>query len=467
MSGGSLAPGPVLVPARGPTRVLPAEGWPIVGVLWGFAVVWALGLANLVWPLVGALTALSLIVRRDVARPPGVGVYLLFLGLLVPSGLLVLTSTRGLVWAFRAATYAASGILFVHAYNLPERVMPPRRIANALAAYWGVIVLGGLMAFVLPGVGFTSPVELLLPGALTSQDFVAQLLEVRFSQIHDFLGFDVSRPAAPFVYTNVWGSNLAAVTAMLAAWASLGGSGRRRLAVAGFAVAIVPIVQSLNRGLWLSLAIGVVYVAVRQAMRRDVRALLLIVAAAATLVVAVLATPLGDLVTARAEDGHSDERRLTLYSASIEATLDRPLMGNGGPVDVPTLPADAPPAGTHGQLWLLLVSHGIPATIAFFAFFGVVIWRTRHAPTGSFAFWTNTMLVITVSQVAVYALIPNQLPVVMLATGIALREEDARRRAEAEARRATATAPLLARADVRGMARDRHLPAPTDRRASS
>lgn len=418
------------LPRRRTVPRLP-DGWMILGVLWGFSLMWALGMTNMIWTAIALPMAVELMMRRKVRMPPLSGLWLIFLALLMPSVVMVLGSTSGLVWGFRVATYAAGGVIFVYAFNLDPVRFSTRRLVNAFAAYWGTIVIFGVVALIKPDISFPSGLELLLPRGLATQPFVAQLIPARVSQVHDFIGFAVARPAAPFVYTNNWGANLALASAPFVVWATTRGRLRRPVALTAVAIASVPIVLSLNRGLWLSLSLGIVYAAMRQAARTDVRQLVGLLAAGAFVGLLVVATPLGELVALRAEAGHSDDRRLELYTASVEATLDHPIVGNGGPVAIDELPDDAPPAGTHGQIWLLLVSHGIPATVAFLAFMGMVLLRTWRAPSDSFAFWTNVMFVMALSQMAVYALIPSQLPVLMLAAGVALRDLEVRQPAQA------------------------------------
>jgi hypothetical protein len=124
------------------------------------------------------------------------------------------------------------------------------------------------------------------------------------------------------------------------------------------------------------------------------------------------------------DEGHSDTRRLSLYEQSIEAAGQSPLIGHGGPIPDSRDP-NGPPVGTHGQVWLLLVSHGYPAAITFVGFLAYLLLRTRLARRENFVFWVHIMLAIAVVQMPFYFLIPSQLPVLMVAAGFALREIDA------------------------------------------
>src|SRR5690606_26540917 len=118
----------------------------------------------------------------------------------------------------------------------------------------------------------------ILPRGLVQEQFIADLIRPTVAQVHSFLGYEVARPAAPFAFTNGWGSNVALWTPFFILWASQGGRRRRVFAAAALMVALIPIVQSLNRGLWLSLGAGMAYVAVRYAIRGRARPLFMLIA---------------------------------------------------------------------------------------------------------------------------------------------------------------------------------------------
>src|ERR671939_431365 len=78
---------------------------------------------------------------------------------------------------------------------------------DALAFFWLFVVAGGFAAVLAPTFSFTTPVESILPHSLLNNAYVLAMVHPGFAQVHDFLGYPVPRPAAPFVYTNDWGSN--------------------------------------------------------------------------------------------------------------------------------------------------------------------------------------------------------------------------------------------------------------------
>src|SRR5690606_29258084 len=108
----------------------------------------------------------------------------------------------------------------------------------------------------------------MLLGPVGNIEFVARITEWRFSETHQFMGYPVPRPAAPFGSANSWGSAMGLLTPyFLKSWVIGVAPQRRRLGILLGLVGIYPILISVNRGLWLSLAVGGAYYAARKALR--------------------------------------------------------------------------------------------------------------------------------------------------------------------------------------------------------
>ena len=115
----------------------------------------------------------------------------------------------------------------------------------------------------------------------------------------------------------------------------------------------------------------------------------------------VFVTPLGELVFDRLDTGHSDDRRTDLVGQSIETTMESPVLGHGGPVPDPDSPTRAP-IGTHGQLWLLSVSHGIVGAALYIFALGFFWLRTLRGGERQLAFWTNVSVFVALVQLPFY-----------------------------------------------------------------
>ncbi|HYN96465.1 MAG TPA: hypothetical protein VES42_21700 [Pilimelia sp.] len=424
---------------------LPA--WPLAGLLLLYPLWWALGLGVLIFPLL-AVPMAGLLVRahnagRSVRVPPGFGLWLVFLATLVvglatlgadPAGTLPGGAGGRLVGAvFRLSQYGALTVLLLYAGNLSEAELPRRRLVRLLGWLFVVTVAGGLLGVFAGRFEFTSPVELVLPAGIRNDSFVQSLVHPYAAQIMDLVGGASPRPAAPWGYTNTWGNNfcLLVVWFFAAVW---GGATRQRtrvLALACLAVSVLPVVHSLNRGLWIGLGVIATYVAVRLAMHGRPWAVGTLLAATGLLAAALAITPLGDVVGKRLDNGKSNGVRMYLTERAVAGVWDSPVIGFGstrttlGGRNSITV-GESPDCercgnftvGGNGQLWQLLFAHGLAGTAAYLGFFGYGLWRFRRDRTalglagsaaivGSFAamFWYNALVTPLAFLFLAYALL--------------------------------------------------------------
>ena len=173
------------------------------------------------------------------------------------SGLQLHSGTKILTFGYRYSLYAGAAVLFLYVYNLPRAGRLDTKVLRILTVFWMVVVAGGYAGLLLRSSTFTPPLEHLVPDGLRSKAFVQELVQPVFAEVTNFLGYPVPRPAAPFTYTNEWGGNIAALTPVAFAAAAAAGRGpRRRVIIAVLIASVVPMVVSLNRGMFLSLASG-------------------------------------------------------------------------------------------------------------------------------------------------------------------------------------------------------------------
>lgn len=408
-------------PARRPQPGSLPPGWPLWVLLLWVPLTWALGLSSLMWLAVAVPMTLWLWTQPPLYRPAGLGFWLLFLSWMLLSATQLADLAAAVAFGYRMTAYIAGAVMLVYMFNMPRRSVSDGRILTAFAVYWSFVILAGLCALVLPSLSFHSPFERLLPGGVVAIPFVHELVHPVLANVQDFLGYAVARPSAPFTFTNEWGSVVALLMPLYWFWLTQQAPGAKRVLGSVFlVVALVPVIVSLNRGLWISLAAGLLYAGARLALRGQVRPLRNIVVVFACLGVLLVWTPLGGLATDRVETGHSDESRETLYSESIAGIQSSPLLGYGGPVRQAGR-SDRPPVGTHGQVWLVGFSHGIPALLCFLAFMLTIVVRTATAPSGSVAFWVHVVFVIALVQLPLYTFVPAQMSLLMIAAGWALR----------------------------------------------
>jgi polysaccharide biosynthesis protein PslJ len=398
--------------------------WPLVFLFVAFPVWWLIGVSAFIWPVIAAPMLLALVWRGRTRAPVAFALWLAFVSWVFLSGLQLSSGTTILTFVYRFLLYCAAGVLFLYVYNMPRSAWLDAKVLRILTVFWMVVVAGGYAGILLRSHTFTPPIDYLLPAGLRDKPFVQELVQPVFAQVSSVLGFPVPRPAAPFAYTNNWGGNIAVLTmAAIATIATVGPGRWRRLVLAVLFLSIVPMVFSLNRGMFLSLAIGALYVTVRLAARGRLSALAAVLALAALAVVIVALTPLGHLVgqSFASTHGQSNLTRLSLYQQASTGANASPLFGYGAP----KLPAGAPAGsgpliGTQGQFWAVLYASGYPALIFFLGFFLAVLWQTRHV-RGTGGLWLHAIPVVALAQTVVYGWLPVELQVIMVAAALAYR----------------------------------------------
>jgi O-Antigen ligase len=434
--------------------------WPVVALLAGYPLWWALGVADFAWigfaiPMAGRLLAWLLHRSRPVRLPPGMGLWAVFL-LFTVAGIVMLTLTapgtlpsplshRIVSWVVRTSSYLALTVLLLYAGNLTEAELPRRRVAGLvglLAVYATVL---GVAAMVLPGFGFTSPAELLLPHGIRSNTFIQASMHPVLAQIQDVFGTPggQSRPKAPFDYTNIWGEclSLSLPWLLVAVRGEDPGRGRRGRLVSGavLAAALVVLVYSLNRGVWLGALVAVAYLAVRLAARGRLALLGGLAAGLAVLTVLVLVSPLHGVISQRLANGKSNTIRMTLSTQAVEDALASPVLGygdtrqrQGSANSISIGPTPACPqcgqqqVGSTGQLWLLLITSGILGALLYLAFFARLAWEFRRDPT-PYGLAGGMVLLLSFCYLPAYDALPAPLGITFLSVALLWRSDQHRR----------------------------------------
>lgn len=425
--------------------------WPLTLLFLGFPLWWVLGLRTVLPIALGFVMADQLLRRRRVTLPRGFALWTLFLVWML-LGVFVLFAdapgavpgghgSRLVVFGYRVLWYFACTMVLLWVATLRESELPSRWLFQLLGYMFVVTTAGGLLGVLAPHLDFPSVLELALPHGLRSNGFVQQNVHPGVADYQRVLGTSLPRPKAPFPFANTWGSSLALFLPffVISWWRD----GRRWQRVATPFIllgALVPTVYSLNRGLWICLAVGVVAYLGLQLTRRRFGPLLIAVALLVAVAVAFLVSPLGTLFQERLAHGHSNERRGNLLVQTLTSTLQgSPVVGFGSTRDVagnftsiaggstPSCSAcGVPPLGTQGTLWFVVFAEGFVGTALFLAFFLVAFqrsWRCRTSTETACAF----VLVFFGIQLFVYDLIGTSLFVVMIAIGALWREQAGRR----------------------------------------
>ncbi len=395
-------------------------GWPLVLAIGAYPVWWLIGLELVVWPVVAGLLVLELIRRPQPLRAPrGVMLWVAFLMWTVASAVLLSGADRAAAWLYRTSHYAAVLVIVIFVASVSARALPTRRLAMALLSLYAAIVIGGYLGIVFTDIPFPSVLSLVLPGSIKGIGLVAESVNLEFGNTADFLG--VRRPSTLFAYTNAWAAALGVTTPLaLFAYRFLSTTRARAAFWLLLGSSIVPVIVSVNRGLWVSLivtgAAGLVLLAARGHLVAAVRILL----AAITAVMVVWVTPLGDFVRRRLFETPNLSTRESLLDASLALTAKSPLVGWGAPVrDELVQDSNSLSVGTHGQLWTLLVSHGAIATACYFAFFLAALIATRRV--GHDGMWLQVAVIVMLIQSPFYSSVPMPLVLGGVAVGLLTR----------------------------------------------
>lgn len=442
----SIRPATAALARPGRRRVPQGRG--LVYIVLLYPVAWVLGVGYFIWPILALPLLFSLLRQRRSVFPRGFGLWLLFLGWMLVSAVELDTKLRYALFAWRAATYLAATVLFVFVYNLPRRPAVERRVMLALVLFWAEVVLGGIAGVLFPRFAFHAPFESFAPKALLQDPTGYAYIHPALADLKSrALGFVVGRPKTFFAYTNQWGACIGVLTPFAVAFISRTRRGVARTVVLGLLVAsLFPIVISVNRGLWIALAVAFLYAAFRVPANRT-RVLSIAAVGAAVAAVLVLATPLHSLVRARVHGSatNSNATRASLYHQAIQSVEQSPLVGYGSPRPANTAVGTAyqnAHTGTQGQFFLVLFSHGIPGAVLYFGWFVLVLVRTRRKPS-PLAFAAHVAVLVSLVESPFYDFIPTTLCVVAIAAAVALRRAPVAEEARAPRLQPTPAVPAL------------------------
>ena len=369
--------------------------WPVAALLLGYPLWWALGFGGLSLIVLAVPMTVILWRRRPVRVPRGFGLWMMLIAGYLVSALMLTEMPPGtygdigagrlIGYGMRLALYLSLMIMVLYLGNLTERELPQLRLVRMLGVLFVTTVAGGLLGLLAPGFAFTSPMELVLPDWIAGNPFVQNLIHPTAAQTQKVLGYASPRPEAPFEWANAWGSNVSVLLIwFVVGWWVYGGRHRRLLAVALIALAAVPIVYSLNRGLWIGLGLAVLYLVVRVGGRTRVA----LCAAAATGALVFALSPLASLVSQRLDSPHSNDIRAFTVSATIQAATLSPVIGFGNTRNATgnhrtittgktgwCVDCGHPPLGSDGQLWLMIITQGFVGAALYVAFFAGAIRR--------------------------------------------------------------------------------------------
>ena len=381
-----------------------------------FPLWWAMGLSELIWPAFGLLMIGSLLQSQSIAIPRFAMAWVVFLLFVAASGFMLEEQQDVYSWVIRFSQYVSVGLIVPYVLTHRDRT-PARVVFGSVTALFIASVIGGYLGLLLGDFSFRSPLAYVLPGGFQANSFVRDVVNPSFADIERFLGrFEVTRPKAPFTYTNGWGAAMGLLFPFAVHDAITGFGLSRKITRVALVASVVPIMLSLNQGLWISIAAGAGYAALRAAGRGDSRVVLQLMGVGLIATIALTATPLSNTIQSDLQNPNATEDRFELYEATLSELPNSPIIGFGGPREVRE---GLPPAGTHGQLWIVLFSHGAGGALAYFAFIAGMFWSTRRYRT-NVGLWCHVVIFVSLAQAPFYGHTPQQLAIIMVAAAVGL-----------------------------------------------
>lgn len=395
-------------------------GWPLAAYFVGYPLWWLLGVTQLACITCAAVMALELGRRRRVVVPRGFGVWLLFL-LWTVSGPFVAQvvapgTTGGIAlnhyagWAYRVIMLGTGTVALVYVTTLE---LSARRVGRILSCMFLTIVAGGLLGVLAPHLSFPSLAELALPRHLDANPFIHSEVHPTPAEVQNYVGNVSLRPSAPFGYSNEWGLNFALfLPFFVRTWFAEDAGWRRVVAPLVLLVALVPVVYSLNRGLWAALLLSAVFLAVRAAIQGHVRLLATLVAVAVVVTMVILNSPLKDQLASRFSGHNSNQGRTNLQTFAVTDTwTTSPVVGFGstrrlqgsfhsiaeGGTQQCRL-CTPPAVGTQGRIWTVVFLFGFGGALLFLFFFVLTFLRHLRERTPSATMCLTVMLVSLVTM---------------------------------------------------------------------
>jgi len=406
------------VTAVGPARKeLP--GWPLTVALFGLPVFWMLGVLPFIYVGVALVMVVLMVFRRGTELIPGLLPWFAFLVWTLTSSVMVTGTGQAIGYLMRVADLVAVGVIMVYYVNARERVTP-RLVMGGLVSMWLTTVGLGLLAIAFPDTRITTPVGLLMPEGLTSNTLVSELVFPRLAEVQQPGGVEepYNRPAAPFPYANSWGVAYVLLTPVVIAFI---GMAHRRLTkvllVIALPLSVWPALETSNRGMFLGLAVVLLAMVGRLALRGRFRPALATMLATAAGAYALVASGAAAEILGRQEYSDSTSTRANVYGATIRATLESPLLGWANPQNDATIGIAI---GTQGYVWTLMFCFGFVGLGLFLVFLLGGIARTAGVVSTT-GLWLHAVLLSSAVIIFFYGLGGTQLLVVCLCLAVLLR----------------------------------------------
>ena len=429
-STGSVSTGSVATPPSGILRVrarnhpvstaqkkLPA--WPLLGLLYSFPALWALGVLQVAPLVLAAIMLFYLIIRGNVHVPGSLWVWGVFCVWVIVAALALTRSTDIIGWGLRFINILSAGIYALYYYNARSSISI-NRLLSGLATLWVTLIVLGYGGVLFPEFRLHTPMSFIMPAGFMQNPLVRDYMLPPLAEVQHPWGAPKAyiRPSAPFPYTNSWGLAYTLLTpVMLACLLRLRSIWLRIALLIGMALSTVPAIATSNRGMFIGLGISAAYVLLRQFLAAHWRAVGMGVAAIVAVVVTLFASGTVDNILGRQDYSDSTGGRAALYRATWKATLESPIIGYGAPRMEPSIGVSM---GTQGYLWTLMFCFGFMGLALFVLFMACTVASGARVKTTS-GYWLHSVPVTCCVVFIFYSFDIAQLTILMLASMVCIR----------------------------------------------
>lgn len=402
-----------------PTIGAPLPAWPILILLYGFPVVWAMGFMQFAPTVLAIIMIVLMVMRRHVLVHSTMWIWfaLMFWGLICVVS--IENPTQFLGWFQRYMNIFNVGIYTVYFFNARERI-PNHVMLGGLLTIWATVVILGYVALAFPNFRLQTPMSFLLPGSLLSNDLVKAYVLPPMAEVQLPWGVEepYNRPSAPFPYANSWGLAYALLTPVV--FSIITGVHSRLIQIAlsiAVVISLVPAVATSNRGMFIGIGAAFAYALLRLLLRGDWRAFGIGVFLFISGITYLTVSGAVEEILGRQEYSNSTGGRASLYELTFEYTQRSPLVGYGTSKMADSVGVSM---GTQGQLWALMFCFGFVGLGLFLLYVLSVLVNTWNVASLT-GMWVHSVIVAALAVVPFYSFDVIQLTVLMLTVAMMMR----------------------------------------------
>lgn len=400
-----------------PRQPLPA--WPLYTLLYGYPIIWVLGLSQFVPTILSMVMVFYMVLRRRIIFFSSHWIWLALIVWTVVCTVSLDKPTDVIAWGLRFLVIFNAGVYSVYFLNARERITSQGVMGGLISLWYTVVVLGWLALF-FSEFRLTTPMSLVMPQSLVSNELVRNYVMPPLAEVQRPWGAPEPfiRPSAPFPYANSWGLAYSFLTPVVLAMITAASRMRTKLILSlSVLVSLYPAIATSNRGMFIGLGICLAYVIFRQILAGNLKVALAAFAGTLMAIAGLIYVGAFARILGRQEYSNSTGGRASLYQATWEEVLKSPLIGYGNPRMNVSIGVSM---GTQGYLWTLMFCFGLVGLALFVAFMMHSVASTWNVQSST-AIWIHSVPVVASFVFTFYSFDTMQMATMMLCLSIIIR----------------------------------------------